>query len=151
MKKLISIILVFICSGFVAKVKAQILHPVKWSYAAKKTGKKEASIFLKATIDGGWHIYSTAQKDGGPVKTSFTFNPTNEYNLTGTINEPKPITKYEKAFEMDVSYFESAVIFQQKVKLNIANPIIKGTLKFMVCNDRQCLPPETVSFSIPVK
>jgi hypothetical protein len=47
----------------------QVLSPVKWSYAAKKISQNEADIYLKATIDDGWHIYSTAQKDGGPIKT----------------------------------------------------------------------------------
>ena len=54
-------------------LKAQILTPVHWSYAAKRTGKNEAVVFIKATIDDGWHIYSQTVKDGGPIKTSFTF------------------------------------------------------------------------------
>ncbi len=32
-----------------------------------------------------------------------------------------------------------------------ANAIVKGTLEYMVCDDAQCLPPETVEFSISVK
>jgi hypothetical protein len=133
------------------KLHAQILHPVKWSYAAKITGPNEAVVFLKAIIDEGWHIYSAYQKDGGPVKTSFVFVPSVGYSLNGAVSEPQPITKYEKAFEMDVSYFENQVIFQQKVHLKGSQATVKGSLKFMVCNDRQCLPPETVAFSIPVK
>lgn len=133
---------------------AQILHPVHWSYAAKKLNANEAVIMLKADIDPGWHIYSTVQPDGGPVKTSFVFAPSVRYTVVGTISEPKPVTRYEKAFEMNVSYFENMVIFQQKVTLRQAQgdkTVIKGTLRFMVCNDKQCLPPENVSFSIPVK
>ena len=52
---------------------------------------------------------------------------------------------------MNVSYFEKSVIFQQKVKLTGANATVKGTLEYMVCDDSQCLPPETVEFSVPVK
>ena len=52
---------------------------------------------------------------------------------------------------MNVSYFEKAVIFQQKIKLNKAATTAKGKVEFMVCNDRQCLPPEEIEFSIPVK
>jgi len=130
---------------------AQVFHPVKWSYASKKTGPNEVVVFLKATIDQGWHIYSAYQKDGGPVKTSFTFSPAPDFELAGPLSEPKPVTNYEKVFEMDVSYFENQVIFQQKVHLKKGQVTVKGSLKFMVCNDRQCLPPETVTFSIPVK
>lgn len=148
MKKLIVLILVLsLCS----LVRAQILHPVKWSYAAKKLSNTEAVVFVKATIEESWHIYSVNQKEGGPVKTSFTFMPSNEYELSGTINEPSPITKYESAFSMNVSYFENSVIFQQKVKLLKAPTIVMGTLRFMVCNDHQCLPPEGINFEIPIK
>ncbi len=130
---------------------AQILKPVKWSYAAKKISKTEAVLLLKATIDNGWHIYSTQQKDGGPVKTEFTFTPSKDYALNGPVAEPKPVTKYENSFKMNVLYFEKSVIFQQKIKLKKDQTDIKGQVEFMVCNDKQCLPPEDFEFSIPVK
>src|ERR1700748_1875422 len=81
---------------------SQILHPVHWSYAAKKTGKNTAIIYLKAIMDDGWHIYSINEKDGdGPVKTSFKFTPSESYRLADNISEPTPITKYESAFKMN--------------------------------------------------
>ena len=129
----------------------QILHPVKWAYGAKRINSTEAVLFLKATIDDGWHIYSAYQEDGGPVKTSFTFLPSAAYVLSGDIIEPRPLTRYEQAFRMEVSYFENEVIFQQKIKLPDSPAFVPGNLKFMACNDRQCLAPETISFNIPVK
>jgi hypothetical protein len=148
MKRIFIMTLLLFISG---ALTAQILHPVKWAYAAKMTGKNEAALLIKATIEEPWHIYSINQKEGGPVKTSFTFIPSADYKLDGAMSEPTPVTKYEKAFEMDVHYFEKSVVFQQKVKLKGANPVIKGTLNFMTCNDQKCLPPEDVEFSIPVK
>lgn len=136
---------------FSLTASSQILKPVKWSYAAKKTSATEATVYLKATIDEGWHIYSQNIADGGPVKTSFTFAPSKTYKTVGKTVEPKPIVKFEKAFDMNVSYFEKSVIFQQKVKLTGANSTVKGTLEYMVCDDSQCLPPESVDFSVLVK
>jgi len=131
--------------------KAQIEAPVKWSYAAKKTSATEAVVFLKATIDQGWHIYSLNVKDGGPIKTSFTFAKSPDYTLVGKPSEPKPITKYEKTFSMNVSYFEKEVVFQQKIKLNSPNAsVVKGKLEYMTCNDHKCLPPDDIEFSIPL-
>jgi DsbC/DsbD-like thiol-disulfide interchange protein len=130
---------------------AQILHPVKWSYAAKKSNKNEAMLLLKATIDEGWHIYSTHQKDGGPVKTSITFLPSKEYRLTGRVSEPGSIIKYDSTFDTKVSYFEKTVVFRQKIGMTSAHATIKGKIKFMTCNNQKCLPPEEVDFSIPVK
>lgn len=133
------------------QLKAQILAPVKWSYAAKKTGKNEAVVFIKATIDGGWHIYSQNIKDGGPVKTTFTFSRSPAYSLIGNTIEPQPIVRFEKTFNMEVRFFEHSVIFQQKVKLKAAQAIVKGKFEYMTCNDEKCLPPSEVEFSIPVK
>ncbi|HEX8023638.1 protein-disulfide reductase DsbD domain-containing protein [Mucilaginibacter sp.] len=132
-------------------VKAQILQPVHWSYAAKKISATEAVVFMKATIDEGWHIYSQNVKDGGPIKTSFTFKKSTDYTPVGKPTEPTPISRMEKTFGMEVSYFEKSVIFQQKVKLKKGKATINGSLEYMTCNDQKCLPPEDIDFSIPVK
>ena len=129
---------------------SQILKPVKWSYATKKISSTEAILFMKATIENGWHIYSLATPHGGPVKTTFSFSPAKSFRLEGGVSGPAPFTKYEKAFGMNVSYFEKEVVFRQKIKLKGINATVKGTIEFMVCSDRQCLPPETIAFSIPV-
>ena len=130
---------------------AQIEHPVKWSYASKRTGKNEVEIVLKATIENGWHIYSAYQEAGGPVKTSFTFTPGNDYSLIGKVEEPQPVSKFEPVFNVKVKYFENSVTFHQKIRLKSAHPVVKGKLNFMVCNDQKCLPPEDVDFNLPVK
>lgn len=130
---------------------AQLENPVTWQYAAKKTGKNEATLYIKANIDANWHLYSQHLKPGGPNKTEFSFTPSKEYTLVGKTLEPKPITKYEKVFKMDVSYFEDEVLFTQKIKLNKATTTVKGKVEFMVCDDKQCLPPSEVTFNIPVK
>ena len=149
MKKFITTALVL---SFIAlTTRAQILTPVHWSYGAKKLNKNEAVIFIKATIDDGWHVYSQYVKDGGPIKTTFTFPASPEYTLVGKTIEPTPITRNEKVFKMDVSFFEKEVVFQQKIKLKAGQATVKGTLEYMTCNDHQCLPPDDIDFSIPVK
>lgn len=149
MKKLTLILTVFLFS--VLGASAQIEDPVTWSYGQKKISKTEAIIYLKATIQDGWHIYSQNIKPGGPVKTSFTFAPSKDYVKVGKTTEPAAINKFEKVFDMNVGYFEKQVIFQQKVKLLKPNAIVKGKLEFMVCNDSKCLPPAEVAFSVQVK
>jgi hypothetical protein len=131
--------------------KAQILRPVHWSYAAKKINANEAVVFIKATIDDGWHVYSQHVKEGGPVKTTFTFKPSDDYTLIGSTSEPTPITRNEKVFGMDVSFFEKSVIFQQKIKLKKGETVVNGTLEYMTCNDQKCLPPDDIDFSVPIK
>ncbi|PWK79566.1 thiol:disulfide interchange protein DsbD [Mucilaginibacter oryzae] len=149
MKKITTIITMLIL--FALQSKSQILQPVKWSYAARKTSATEAVVYIKATIDVGWHVYSQFVKDGGPVKTTINFNPSNTFTLVGRTTEPQPITRMEKAFGMEVGFFEGSVIFQQKIKLKARQVTVSGKLEYMTCNDQKCLPPDNIDFSIPIK
>ena len=81
MKKIITttFVLLFIA---LATTRAQILTPVHWSYGAKKTGKNEAVIFIKATIDDGWHVYSQYVKDGGAHKKPRLLSPRRQNMLS---------------------------------------------------------------------
>jgi len=148
MKNLLVIMVMLLLS---ISASSQILKPVKWSYAAKKTSSTEATIFIKASMEKGWHIYSQKATEG-PVKTTFAFLPEKSFQLIEKVTEPKPIVKFEKAFGTDVSYFENTVVFQQKIKLVEGEDItVKGNVEFMICSERQCLPPETIEFAIPIK
>jgi len=149
MKKIIIAAVVLLL--FSCKINAQILHPVTWSYAAKKTGPNEAVVFIKATIEDGWHVYSQTVKEGGPIKTTITFSPSPAFTLVGKTIEPKPISRMEKVFNMEVGFFEKSVVFQQKIKLTTGQATVSGKLEYMTCNDHQCLPPDNVDFTIPVK
>lgn len=149
MKKLTIILALFFCTA--AGAFAQIENPVTWSYGQKKISKTEAIIYLKATIEDGWHIYSQNLKPGGPIKTSFTFAPSKDYVKVGKTIEPKAANKFEKVFNMNVGYFEKQVIFQQRVKLLKPTATVKGKLEYMVCDETKCLPPTEVEFTVLVK
>ena len=137
---------------FIANVlNAQILTPIKWTFASKKLNDKEAVIFMKANIDKGWHLYSQNIGEEGPIPTKFTFTPSKTYNISGKTVEPKSKSSYEKVFSMYVSYFDNEVIFQQRIKLNNGTTHVNGTVEFMACNNIQCTPPTEVDFAIQVK
>jgi hypothetical protein len=148
MKKIILIVAVFLIC---APSFAQILRPVKWSYSSKRINDNEAIVFIKATIEKGWHIYSQTVPDGGPEPTSFSFSASNDYKLKGKTSEPEPITRYVNAFKMKLSYFENSVVFQQRITQVGGSPTVEGQVVYMVCNDIQCLAPDEVEFSLPVK
>ena len=128
-----------------------IENHVKWGYTAKRISATEAIIYLRATLDDGWHIYSQHIEEGGPTKTEITFTPSKEYKLVGKTIEPATVAKFDRYFKMNIASFEKEVVFQQKVKLKSAGATsVKGKLEFMVCNDRKCLPPTEVEFVAPV-
>ncbi|GGC38260.1 hypothetical protein GCM10011386_32980 [Parapedobacter defluvii] len=132
-------------------VSAQIVKPVKWQFGAKKINKDEAVIFMKATLENGWHIYSQHVDEGGPIKTSFTFTPSGDFTLVGKTAEPKPKVKHEEVFNMDVGYFDKEVVFQQKVKLKKGETTVKGAVEYMACDASQCLPPDEIPFAVAIK
>lgn len=136
---------------FSLSASSQILRPIKWSYTAKKTSATEATVFIKATLQDGWHLYAQENQEGGPVKTTFIFSSDKSYQLKGKVTEPKFISKFEKTFNMNVNYFEKTVVFQQKVRLKGGKAVVKGAVEFMVCSNQQCLPPDTNEFSIPIQ
>jgi len=132
-------------------LQAQIMRPVKWSFSVEQK-ENEAVLLLKATIDPHWHLYSQDIGDGGPIPTSFKFTPSTDYELVGKVTEPKAAIFHDPNFDMDLKFFETAVTFKQKIKLKTTNSFsIKGTLEFMVCNDKMCLPPDEVEFDLKLK
>jgi thiol:disulfide interchange protein len=149
MKKIITVTLFFLISltGF-----TQILKPVTWSYSYETINDKEGYLIFKALIDDGWHVYSQFINEGGPIPTSFTLKKTKDFDLLGKISEtPKASSAYDNNFGMQISWHEGQVIFKQKIKLNTSETKITGLLEYMVCNNKQCLPPEEVEFAITVK
>ena len=133
-------------------VKGQVLEPVKWSYASKRVSASEAVVYVRASIEKGWHIYSTVQPDGGPMKTSVRFVPVSGVKLLGKVSESRPLAKFEQSFGMQVLYFDGSAVFSQRVKIPVGKSVVvKGSVEFMACDESRCLPPSVVEFSIPVK
>lgn len=147
MKKQILFILTLLFAGYFTAT-GQVLQPVKWAFDTKQIDDDEFEVIFKTTIDPGWHVYGIDIPEGGPIPTSFKFKESPDYELVGAIQTPKPIEKYDNAFEMDLRYFESGATFRQKVRMISAKPFqVTGELEYMACDDHRCLPPEYVEFA----
>jgi hypothetical protein len=132
---------------------AQIQNPVSWSATAKKISDKTYEIHLTANIQKGWHVYSQTTPDGGPVPTNITFTKNPLLTFEGKAKEVGKLEKHaEQLFGVDVKQFSNNVDFVQVVKLK-ANVKTSAdvAVEFMVCNDRQCLPPTTKKFTVALK
>lgn len=132
-------------------VNAQISNPVKWNFSAKRISDKMVALHITATIDKNWHIY--AQDAGeGPEPTTFSFSPNPLVKLDGSVKEEGKLEKsYDNNFKSTLKFYSNKVDFIQKVKLkSSASTFVKGTVSFMVCDDKKCLPPKEIPFSIKV-
>jgi thiol:disulfide interchange protein len=132
--------------------QAQILKPVKWKFEVEKTGPNEALLKAVATIDPGWHLYSQyiemTEDQFGPEVTVFTFDKNPAVKLLGKVEEKGKITEeITPLFDnIKVRYFSNKATFVQKVQLNAAETKVTGNVYYMVCDDKQCLPPEEYDF-----
>lgn len=132
---------------------AQIQNPVSWTATSKKINDKTYEIHLIADIGQGWHTYSQTTPDGGPVPTSITFTKNPLITLEGKTKEVGKLEQHnEPLFGVDVKQFSNHVDFVQIVKLKTPVKTSVGVaVEFMVCNDKQCLPPSTRKFTIALK
>ena len=143
MKKLIFILL----SAFIINTSfGQILNPVKFNYSTVKKSNNQYEVHIKTLVDPKWHIYSIYNPDGGAQATALTF--TNAKAVGKPKEAGKMKTIFEKEFKVNQKYFEQNVDFIQTVKVEPGTKKVSGTIEYMVCNDRQCLPPKTVAFDI---
>lgn len=145
MKKIIA----FIVTLFVTAIGwGQIFEPVKWSFETQKIGENEYELLFKAKIEEGWSVYSQDVEEGGPSPTVFSFTESDTYTLKGKVVEVETNreTKHDPVFDMEVTKFHKLAIFKQKVLVTDTQKPIKGSLRFMCCNNTNCLPPTDVDF-----
>ncbi|MEO8713125.1 MAG: protein-disulfide reductase DsbD domain-containing protein, partial [Parafilimonas sp.] len=110
-------------------------------------------VNISATLQPGWHIYSINTPNGGPVATTFNFKKNPLVTLEGNTKENGKLnTEYDDVFGVDVKYYSETVMFAQPLKLKSAvKTNISGTIKYMLCNDKMCLPPKTVPFNVQLQ
>ncbi len=138
---------------FTLSAFSQIRQPVKWNFSAKKINATTYDIYLTATVDRGWHIYSQTTPDGGPVPTTIKFTGNPLVTLQGEAKEVGKLeSKHEAIFGVNVKQFSNKVDFVQTMKLK--GPVkttLNGSVEYMLCNDKECLPPTSQKFSVPIQ
>ena len=135
----------------VAFASAQTLNPVNWSFSSKKVSANVYEVHLTANIEPGWHLYSQTQPDDAIAQpTSFSFNKNPLVDLDGKLKEVGKMQKYkDEKLSISANQYSDKVTFVQRVKLKgKAKTNVTGNLEFQTCDDKKCLPPKTVNFSI---
>ncbi len=115
--------------------------PVHWDIKLTDIKRGKATIQLTATIEEGWHLYSSTLPEGGPKPTKLFFEEGQDITPNRElIQKSELISVFDSIFEMDVEYFEGTAEFEQEIEFkgDLAN--LKGYVDYMVCDDHQCLP-----------
>ena len=141
--------LFFVCA---VTAMAQMQDPVHFKSELKQISGTEAEIVFTATIDDGWHVYSTDLPDGGPISATFNVDKIEGAELVGKLTPVgKEENKFDQMFQMQVRFFEHNAKFVQKLKITGATFSIEGYMQYGACNDQNCLPPTDVNFSFKGK
>ena len=132
---------------FTSNVNSQ--NHVTWVFSFDST---YSNIVVKGTIDKGWHLYSQkTQQNAGPIPVTVSFEKKKGLKLIGPYTEELvPHEIFDVNFYSQVYLFEDNYLAYQQIKLK-SNIELTGTINYMVCDDRQCLPPIDVPFSIQIK
>ena len=142
-KRLLSIILL---STTTLVLCAQMQDPVKFKSELKTGNGPEAEMIFSATIDPGWHVYSTNLGQDGPIEASLHVNKLQGAELVGKLtHRGKEISQFDEMFGMNLRYFENAVQFVQKIKFTKPQYDIDAYLEWGACNDEMCMPPGEAS------
>jgi len=150
MKKLIMVAVVVFAA---VSVNAQ-LNPVAWTFTAKKIDDKTYEIHMTATIQNSWHLYSQKQPDDAiAIPTTFTISPNPLYKLDEKIKEVgKMEMMHDAKLGLSANQYATKVDFVQKIKLKAAvKTNFNGSVEYQTCDDKKCLPPKTVNFSVAIK
>lgn len=126
---------------------AQIFDPVKWKSTIKMTDATNGVVTFTATVDAGWHVYGTQLPSGGPEPTSVQWN-NQGVKLVGGLTPSKAAHKqHDETFDMDLSWWTGSVTLSQKFTVTAKEYKIEGSIRYMACDDENCTPPKSESFS----
>jgi protein-L-isoaspartate O-methyltransferase len=151
MKKASVLCMAMILGGVLA---CQAQSPVQWSYKTKVVGTDTYEVRIIATIQDGWHLYAGKQpEDAIAVPTSVAFIDSPMFELQGGVKEQGTLEMtVDPNIGIAANQYEHKVDFVQIVKLKERmQTSIKGTIKFQVCTEHECLPPSDTHFDIPLK
>ena len=115
--KSIFVTLVVALTSLSVAAQPQMLEPVSWSTSVEEVGNGEYRVDFKASVGEGWHMYDLGPYEGGPVATSFTFDPIEGYELVGGVSANRESTReMNEIFGMEIGHYEGDVVFSQVVK-----------------------------------
>lgn len=129
---------------------AQIKEHLKWDIKLEQLASKKFELVASATLDTGWHIYSTKMDEGGPQKTILQINNNSKIRVSDeTIELGQIIEKYDANYHIKLRYFPGKVQFKKVLNISDTTSFqVNGVITYMICTEKECLPPQKKYFSL---
>lgn len=134
------------CWSAQAQQDVDVNNVTKWQFkfANEQFNQgEEIEIIFLATIEKGWSLYSSDFKaDIGPQPTEFEFAENGSFAVTKAISAVSPLTKVDKTWGTQITYFTQKAEFRSKVRIEEINYDVTGTIRGQLCNDKKgvCIP-----------
>ena len=140
------ILTIFLSVLAIVTAQAQMVEPVHFSSELKMLSGDQAEIVFSATIDDGWHVYSTDLGNDGPITATFNIVKMEGAETVGKLRpRGNEIKQFDKMFNMELRFFEKKATFVQKIRFTKPEYDIDCYLEYGTCSDEMCLPPSEVS------
>jgi thiol:disulfide interchange protein len=132
--------------AFALVAAAMAQDPVQWTLDVEQAQAPPGGIVLArltATIDAGWHLYSTTTPPG-PIPTTILL-AVNDRVASAKLYQPKPVVKFDPNFNSDAEFYDNRAVFL--IAVNLAASAERGptelvaTARYQVCSDKICLRP----------
>ncbi|MBQ9470150.1 MAG: thioredoxin family protein [Bacteroidales bacterium] len=120
-------------------MQAQIDDPVQWDIRANHLGSNRIEIVIDATIERGWHLYSTQLPEGGPLPTTFSFDAKGYRTVGPLVLRTKPHKAHDEVFDLDLEFFEGSASFAQVVELTAERAEALVAVEYQVCFNDKCV------------
>lgn len=140
----------FILGSLQFPLAQNVTQYISWTQTQHKVNDSEVDIIFSAKIAPKWHLYSTEIPEGGPTPTHLIIDKLSGGELVGNLrSSTKPVSKHDPFFDMTIGYWEHAVELRQRVKVTAPNSFrFIGALRYMICDDSQCMPPTSEEFAL---
>ena len=110
-----------------------------------------STIYWDATLDEGWYIYSQfLDEASGPIPTEFDFKENDKITHIGKVHEPEVDPAFDPSFGSNLKYHKNTVQFSCNVSFSTPTTL-EGTILYMLCNEKSCLPPSLKKFNVELK
>jgi thiol:disulfide interchange protein len=116
-------------------------------------------IKINASVKNTWYTYSFKEqlnKEGiGPTQSDVTIEPKDLIIKDGNIKAPKPKTKYDSAFYMNIEIYKGNFSYVIPVKalkkIDFAKDKIIISNYMQLCDPQRCIPPEDYKVTVSNK
>jgi thiol:disulfide interchange protein DsbD len=134
--------------AWASTVRVEVIH----SQDQYETGKNYPLLF-RLIIAKPWYIHGTkGEPDTIPTALSVQKKP--GFKITGIQFPPAESKKFEYA-DRPTPVFSGEILVKATLRVAkdaaMGEQVMEGKLSYQACSTTSCLPPENVSFSIPLK